>query len=125
MEILLKLKVEIRFFIAIYLALDQNNTFIKGVGGTFRLVSQDKDVAQQQLQIENVLAITLKNKYEKFHHIGPERDIVKHHEYYSGFQKLFFIVMKKLFSCVQDICNSFKEDELIFSETGEAMISEI
>ena len=114
MEILLKLKVEIRFFIAIYLALDQNNTFIKGVGGTFRLVSQDKDVAQQQLQIENVLAITLKNKYEKFHHIGPERDIVKHHEYYSGFQKLFFIVMKKLFSCVQDICNSFKEDELIF-----------
>ena len=114
MEILLKLKVEIRFFIAIYLALDQNNTYIKGVGGTFRLVSQDKDVAQQQLQIEGVLAITLKNKYEKFHHVGPERDIVKHHEYYSAFQKMFFIVMKKLFSCVQDICNSFKEDELIF-----------
>ena len=35
---------------------------------------------------------------------------------------MFFTVVNNLFNCFQDICNPFKEDELIVLDTGEVMI---
>ena len=62
---------------------------------------------------------------KKFHHIGPAIDIGKHHEDYPVFQRMFFTAVINLLNCFQDICNCFKEDELVVLDTSEVMIAEI
>ena len=63
---------------------------------------------------------------KQFYHIGPKIYIVKHHEDYPAIQKIFLhSFMNYLFDYFQDICNPFKEDELIVLETGQVMIPEI
>ena len=59
------------------------------MGGAVGLHSQDMDEALQQWEISDPEAVRLLNEYEKFHHIGPEIDTVKHHEDYPAFQKMF------------------------------------
>ena len=77
------------FSIALGQAHEQNNAVVKGVGGAVGLHSQDMDEALQQWEISDPEAVRLLNEYEKFHHIGPEIDTVKHHEDYPAFQKMF------------------------------------
>ena len=67
----------------------------------------------------------LLNEYEKYHHLGREIVIGKHHEDYPAFEKTFFTNLNNLFNCFKDICNPFEEDELIVLDTGELMTPEI
>ena len=110
--------------IAIDQAHEQNRRW-KGVGDAVGLLVQDMDTALRRSEIAGPEEVRLLNEYEKCHHIGPEMYIGKQHEGYPAFQKMFLADVNNLFNCFKEICNPFKENELIDLETVEFLTPEI
>ena len=89
------------------------------------MLSQDKDAVLRQWEIAGPEVVGYLMNIKKYHHIGPEIYIGKHFEDYSAFEKTFFTDGNNLFNCFKDVCNLFKEDEIIVFDTGEVMTPEI